>query len=37
MSQFEHLDHLLKKQEGILRTKQIVSAGISKPVITRPS
>ena len=32
MSQFEQLDHLLKTQEGMLRTDQVVSAGISKPV-----
>ena len=32
MSQFEQLDHLLKTQDGMLRTEQAVSAGISKPV-----
>ena len=32
MSQFEQLDHLLKTQNGMLRTEQAVSAGISKPV-----
>lgn len=32
MSQFEQLDHLLKTQDGMLRTEQVVSAGISKPV-----
>lgn len=32
MSQFEQLDHLLKTQDGLLRTEQVVSAGISKPV-----
>ena len=32
MSQFEQLDHLLKTQDGMLRTDQAVSAGISKPV-----
>ena len=32
MSQFEQLDHLLKTQEGMLRTDQVVSVGISKPV-----
>ena len=31
MSQFEQLDHLLKTQDGMLRTEQAVSAGISKP------
>lgn len=29
---FERLDHLLKNQDGLLRTEQAVSAGISKPV-----
>ena len=33
MSQFEQLDHLLKTQDGMLRTEQAVSAGISKPVL----
>ena len=33
MSQFEQLDHLLKTQDGMLRTEQAVSAGISKPVV----
>ena len=32
MSQFEQLDHLLENQDGMLCTKQAVSAGISKPV-----
>lgn len=32
MSQFEQLDHLLENQDGLLRTKEAVSAGISKPV-----
>ena len=32
MSQFEQLDHLLKTQDGMPRTEQAVSAGISKPV-----
>ena len=32
MSQFEQLDHLLKTQDGMLRTEQAVSAGISQPV-----
>lgn len=32
MSQFEQIDHLLKTQGGMLRTEQVVSAGISKPV-----
>ena len=33
MSQFEQLDHLLKTQEGMLRTDQVVSDGISKHVL----
>ncbi len=32
MSQFEQLDYLLNNQDGMLRTEQAVSAGISKPV-----
>lgn len=32
MSRFEQLDHLLKNQDGMLRTEQAMSAGISKPV-----
>lgn len=32
MNQFEQLDQLLEKQDGLLRTEQAVSAGISKPV-----
>ena len=32
MNQFEQLDQLLEKQDGLLRTEQVVSAGISKPV-----
>lgn len=32
MSQFEQLDHLLESQDGMLRTGQVVAAGISKPV-----
>lgn len=32
MSQFEQLDQLLERQDGLLRTRQAVSAGISKPV-----
>ena len=32
MGQFEQLDQLLETQDGMLRTAQVVSAGISKPV-----
>ena len=32
MSQFEQMDHLLKNNDGVLRTGQVVAAGISKPV-----
>ncbi|MCQ4711734.1 abortive phage infection protein, partial [[Clostridium] innocuum] len=32
MGQFEQLDQMLTEQEGMLRTSQIVSSGISKPV-----
>lgn len=32
MGQFEHLDRMLEVQNGMLRTSQVVSAGISKPV-----
>ena len=32
MSQFEQLDLMLAEQDGMLRTSQVVSAGISKPV-----
>lgn len=32
MNKFEQLDHLLKSKDGMLRTEQAVSAGISKPV-----
>ena len=32
MGQFEQLDQMLTAQEGMLRTSQVVSSGISKPV-----
>lgn len=32
MGQFEQLDQMLTEQEGMLRTSQVVSSGISKPV-----
>ena len=32
VGQFEQLDQLLETQDGMLRTAQVVSAGISKPV-----
>lgn len=32
MSQFEQLDHLLENQGGLLRTGQVIAAGISKTV-----
>lgn len=32
MTQFEQLDHMLENQDGLLRTEQAVSTGISKPV-----
>ena len=32
MGQFEQLDQLLETQDGMLRTAQVVCAGISKPV-----
>ena len=32
MSQFEQMDHLLENNDGVLRTGQVVAAGISKPV-----
>ena len=31
MSQFEQMDHLLENNDGVLRTGQVVAAGISKP------
>lgn len=32
MNQFEQLDRLLEKHEGMIRTAQVVAAGFSKPV-----
>ena len=32
MSQFQQLDQLLEHQDGMLRTGQVLAAGISKPV-----
>ena len=32
MTQFEQLEHLLENQDGMLRTSQVIAAGISKPV-----
>ena len=32
MTQYEQLDRMLDNQDGMLRTAQAVSAGISKPV-----
>ena len=32
MSQFEQLDRLLESQDGMLRTAQAITAGISKPI-----
>ena len=32
MNQFKQLDHLLESQNGLLRTEQAMSAGITKPV-----
>lgn len=32
MTQFEQLDNLMEANEGLLLTKEVVSAGISKPV-----
>mgnify|MGYP003001979042 CR=1 FL=1 len=32
MSQFQQLDQLMERQDGMLRTGQVLAAGISKPV-----
>ena len=32
MSQFQQLDQLMERQDGMLRTGQALAAGISKPV-----
>ncbi len=32
MDRFEQLDHMLETQDGLIRTGQAVSAGVSKPV-----
>ena len=32
MNLFQQLDQMVEKQDGILRTAQVVEAGISKPV-----
>ena len=32
MNQYKQLDHLLESQNGLLRTEQAMSAGITKPV-----
>ena len=31
MNQFQQLDHMLMNQDGMLRTRQVFAAGISKP------
>ena len=32
MSKFQQLDQLMERQDGMLRTGQVLAAGISKPV-----
>ena len=32
MKQFEQMDQMLTMQDGMLRTSQVIAAGISKPM-----